>query len=173
MDAGVVLGLGGAVIGLLTWVWAVWTRRRDRVTAMLSIDEHEKQLVADLIRWLEGRRVLWYSKTNEIPEETIESVAMIRDRVERDTGAIHVPRAIRAMDAIRSASIDLLDMRRSGFHEVFSREAWRALRDYRKIVQAAARDIATSYGVKRPEWPAYRGGFEDQGVSIYIPGPPD
>jgi len=172
---GLVLAAGAVIVPIAVWGWMVRARHQDKSEAeheaIRASGTEEERAAEELLHWLSGRRVLWNSNVKEIPEEAVESVETIRSKVEASFGSLRNPRARSELDAIRRACIELLDKPREEFHEFFSRSAWRALERLRSKVRPAISKLATIYDFEVPEWRDYRGGFEDEGIFIYIPPP--
>lgn len=176
-DIGVVLGLAlpaaAVLVAIAFWAWTAWARGSDKRQAAAAQTTAERLVAEKLVHWLEGRRVLWNPMTKEIPEEAIESVVMIRERIDEDFGGLRHPTARQELGAIRGACIELLNEPRGSFRGFFSHEGQGALQRFRDRVRPAVEAFAATYTVEPPKWPDYRGGFEDQGIPIYIPPPPD
>lgn len=178
-DVVVVVSLGltaaGVLLAVVMFAWQVRARRDDRDRA----DEHATETAADaerqaaeaLLHWLAGRRVLWNPMWKEIPEEVVESVQMVRERVEADFVCLRSSAARQAMKTIRGACLDLLDEPREIFLSFSSPAAEETLAKFRDRVRPAVEDVATTYGLEPPKWPNFFGGFEDEGKAIYVPPP--
>lgn len=172
---GLVLAAGAVIVPIAVWRWMVRARRQDKSEAKheatTASSAEEERAAEELVHWLSGRRVLWNSKVKEIPQEAVESVETMRSKVEASFGSLRNPRARVELEAIRKACVELLDEPREEFRAFFSRDAWRALERLRSKVRPAILGLAKVYDVEVPEWRDYRGGFEDEGIPIYIPPP--
>lgn len=172
---GLVLAAGAVIVPIAVWGWMVRARRQDKREAedeaIRAGGAEEERAAEELVHWLSGRRVLWNSKVEEIPQEAVESVGAIRSRVEASFGSLRNPRARSELETIRRACVELLDKPREGFQASFSEEAWCALERLRSKARPSISRLSKIYDLEVPEWRDYRGGFEDEGIPIYIPPP--
>lgn len=124
-----------------------------------SNENTEQRVVNELLRWLEGRRVLWTPVVNEIPEEAVRSILTIRERVDNALGRVSKPEATEALRTIRNACITMLELPRG--LAMFDQTSMDALEGFRRTVLSAAADLASSCGVDALEQlPHFAGGWE-------------
>lgn len=171
----ILLAITVAVISLIALAWQILSRRGDRKREDAQVTEEgvvaERRVAEALVHWLEGRRVLWTPKIEEIPEETVSSVLAIRKRVERDYSSLQEEEVRKSLNIIEHACLSLLNEPREHFRYFFSPEGERALHVLRQTVRPATEAIAAFYGLQPPAWQPFRGGFEGPSVEGYVPPP--
>jgi hypothetical protein len=162
----------GVLVAIATLAWMAWGRHDDqtRTAAQMAATQAsaERQMAEKLVRWLEGRRVLWNPMIKEIPEEAVKSVGTIRERVDGDFGDLRHPTARQALGTIRAACVELLDKPRESFRSNLSTQAEGALQTFRDQVHPAVEALANAYTLAPPMWPDFRGGFEGEGKRINV-----
>jgi hypothetical protein len=171
---GVLVGIAAVVVAIATVGWMIATRRVDLSTAKeasaTARASAEKELVNSLLRWLEGRRVLWKPAIHEVPVEAVDSIMKIRDRIDADIAKLSKPEAQSAAASIRQACLTVLDQPQgqlgggSGLEDT--------LQAFRDQVIPAANTLARMYGLSELTQRTFTGGFEDVGVRLRVPTAP-
>lgn len=117
----------------------------------------DAEVAAQLLGWLEDRRVLFAPESLEIPEHTVSSVLEIRERLNDALGQCdrdsQLGQSLRAMRAACRAFLDTmgtLGMERHPFHYLAPFEQWQlgtALGELRAVFGMHLAQIAVSYGI--------------------------
>lgn len=166
----VIAAIAAIVVPVGLYVWSRRQKPRDEAA----------QAIREFMAYLRDRHVLFEPVAEENPNEAVDSLYDIRSRCADLVGVLTAREDKDAAERIRDASREAARAIKSGRRQAGASEGFNwfedALNAYRDQVRPHVEILCTRYRIPigdRPTIPAYRAGWADAGIAIYVSPPRD